>query len=75
MGAESVTAWANESFEIVRWPDVGCCVQTSGGCWRRDVPVNEGYIAARDHPWVRERLKAPAVRLAAILNEALAVGL
>jgi hypothetical protein len=85
IGPESVTAWANESFVIATSPGVGYCVQKDGACWysadqreyhggdKRVVDIDDGYLAAQG-PIVRERLKAAAIRLAAILNVALTPG-
>jgi hypothetical protein len=86
IGAESISAWANESFAITRRADVGYCVLNQGACWyaagrpeyrgseQSVVAVDEGYLAVQG-PVVRERLKAAAVRLAAILNGVLTPGL
>ena len=85
IGAESVTAWANESFAIATSPGVGYCLQKDDACWysadqreyhggdKRVVDIDDGYLAAQG-PIVRERLKAAAIRLAAILNVALTPG-
>jgi hypothetical protein len=79
-------SWANESFAIATSPSVGYCVQKDGACWysadqreyqggnKRVVDIDDGYLAAQG-PIVRERLKAAAIRLAAILNVALTPGL
>lgn len=80
----AVVSWANESFEIVRKPDVGYCVQKSDGCWyaadqktysggaKRAVRVNDAYLAAQAD-MVRKRLKMAGVRLGSMLNTVLAV--
>jgi hypothetical protein len=80
----TIVGWANESFTIAISPNVQYCVQKQGECWyatnqktypgsgpKKKVDANDAYLSLHA-PTVRERLKIAGVRLAAVLNTALA---
>ena len=82
--ASTPVDWADESFAISVSPEVGYCVRAGTGCWygednerldhgepKRTVLVDRTYIETHA-PTVREQLVKAGVRLAALLNQALA---
>jgi hypothetical protein len=82
LDARAVAAWATESLEIATRPLVRYCIQHDGGCWYspedqqfngtpRTIEITPRYLD-EEAPIVRDRLKRAGIRLAAILNAALA---
>jgi hypothetical protein len=82
LDASAVAAWATESLELATRPLVQYCIQHDGGCWYapeaqqfngtpRTIEITAHYLAA-EAPIVRNRLKRAGIRLAAVLNAALA---
>ena len=82
--ASNPVDWANESFAIARKPEVGYCVMIDDTCRyaadnpefdegdpERVVLVDDGYLD-RHAPIARERIAMAGVRLAGLLNRALA---
>jgi hypothetical protein len=76
--------WANESFTITIAPGTGYCVETNGLCEyqpgnvefdtgepEKTVVIDAAYVAAAA-PIIRDRLKRAGVRLAQLLDQALA---
>jgi hypothetical protein len=76
--------WANESFAIATAPTTGYCVPEDGGCSyapgnveldqgepKREVVIDGAYVAAAT-PIIRDRIKRAGVRLAHLLDQALA---
>jgi hypothetical protein len=76
--------WANESFAITIAPTTGYCVETNGLCeyqpgnvefdtgeLEKTVVIDAAYVAAAA-PIIRDRLKRAGVRLAQLLDQALA---
>jgi hypothetical protein len=76
--------WANESFAIATAPATAYCVAVDGGCgyapdnveWdqgepERTVVIDAAYVAAAT-PIIRDRVKRAGVRLAHLLDRALA---
>lgn len=81
--SDSAVEWANESFQVVLTPSVEYCFRQNGACWysetnmildgdepKRKVTVNHAYMEAHADT-IRQRIKQAAVRLAAVLNQAL----
>jgi hypothetical protein len=82
--ASGPVAWANESFRIVTAPPVRYCVREGGGCLYeagnatygegeepKVIAIDTGYIDA-NRLVIQERLAQAGIRLAHLLDEALA---
>ena len=76
--------WANESFAITIAPTTGYCVESKGLCAyqpgnveydtgepEKTVAIDAAYVAAAA-PIIRDRVKRAGVRLAHLLDQALA---
>jgi len=82
---DAPVTWANESYQITIAPTTEYCTQQQGACWysadnlmidngerKRELVASERYLTAHKET-VELRLKQAGVRLAALLDSALAM--
>jgi len=79
----SLHEWANESFQLVKQPEVGYCVQKDGECWYEEdrralesdgtpkvIQMNDEYLD-RFGPIAQTRIRQAGIRLGGLIEQAL----